>query len=125
MKKLLNKVYSILKRDPGFTVIENIVALVLITAVLVPSGLYFVKLANSKKVANHSSAILICRTELEYTIAHENFYSDEWRIHYSNKDWMIRREIRNEYKLVNITIYCKPVDYDNWVYSLSTSRCIY
>ncbi len=113
---------AIIKREQGFTLVENMIALALITAVIIPSSMFMVKLAHNQKSCDMSTATQLCKTTVECTIANEDYLPKQWQKAVNSREWLIQREIEIEDHLIHIFVMAKPVNRENWINRLYLCR---
>jgi Tfp pilus assembly protein PilV len=112
------KVILLLKCSNGITLVENLVALVLVTAIIVPFSMFMGKLLNNTKANDTRTALHLCQVALEYTIATKDYLPQQWQRSEGKKTWLVKREIIIDGKLIHITIYTKPLYNEKWEFKL-------
>lgn len=114
MKNYIIKLMKTIRKEDGVTLVENLVALALITAVIVPSALFMTKLANNQRTKDLDTAVHLCQYTIEYTIADKDYSSKQWEVQINNKYWLIERKVEIDEHLVQINVYAKPHKQKDW-----------
>ena len=111
-----------LKNQAGYSVIESLTALALLTAVLLPACALTARLVSSQMIQTQVTAIILAQKVLEETVDKKEFVSQEWRVKQDNINWIVHRTVETVRSLIFIRVEIISERNNRCIYRLQTCR---
>lgn len=115
---------EIIKAQSGHTIVESLVALVILSAVLLATGQLALRLANAGYNQELSSAVRLAGSAMENIFLTGNYKSTQQTVYVGNQEWVKECDISFENNLVHASVFVKPALSSKWTYSLYTCRIV-
>ena len=111
-----------LKNNAGYSILETLCALVLLTAVLVPVCGLLSRLAVNHIIKIQYRKVNLARSVMEETLARSTFVNDSWQVTRDRKTWFVQRKCWTELSMVYFKIIVKQQNTDKNEYVLYACR---
>lgn len=115
----MSKTHSV-KGSEAYTIVENIVALALIVAVLIPVGGFLGKVTLNSPSDSRSEALNVAQAAIEVSLSEDKFLNETWWS--TSRRWRIVRQVQpsDAFITIDISVYRGKSDEASVV--LSTRR---
>ena len=90
--------------ESGYTIVEVLVALTLLSVALVPITQFAARLISNTDTRDLIVATDLARSEMEYVVSEKDYYLGSTEVRKNRKDWRVERKIRKRDGLIAIHI---------------------
>jgi type II secretory pathway pseudopilin PulG len=112
------------RAENGHTIVESLVALVLISAVFLTTTQLALKVTNSRYNQELSVAMGIASSTIENIFLTGNYKLTQQSVFVGKQEWTKECRINFENSLVHVSVFVKPISSKNWTYTLYTCRIV-